>query len=77
MFTGKYRRGSLKRHMRHKHKAVQGAEVVEKTLVCEAFGCSRVFKRQDSRLKHHRKIHPELDIAGAVPRKQQFECILE
>jgi hypothetical protein len=52
-FTGVYRRGNLKRHMRQKHE-----EQIQYT--CTVEGCSKVFLRQDAKLKHIRKKHPEL-----------------
>jgi uncharacterized Zn-finger protein len=72
VFTGKYRRGNLQRHMRLKHPKGQSADKNEKEYSCEARGCSNVFKRQDARLKHIRTKHPELHIAAAVPRKQRL-----
>lgn len=68
-FTGTHRRGTLHRHMRLKHSAHDFSP--EKSFPCEASGCRKVFKRQDARLKHHRKKHPELGVAAATPRKDK------
>jgi len=60
-FTGDYRKGNLSRHMRLKH----GDD--DRKYNCE--GCRKVFKRQDARLKHYRKHHPELSSGPPNPRK--------
>jgi hypothetical protein len=62
-YTGTYRRGTLQRHLRLKHGPVE-----EKGYVCESVGCGKVFKRQDARLKHHRRRHPELQEADPKSR---------
>ncbi|KAH7085725.1 hypothetical protein BKA63DRAFT_25279 [Paraphoma chrysanthemicola] len=54
MYSGKYRRGTLLRHMRLKH----GLE--EREYPCEQLRCEKSFKRQDARLKHYRKHHRHL-----------------
>jgi hypothetical protein len=66
-FQGKYRRGTRQRHMRLKHSNTKGPE--DREYPCEAMGCDKVYMRQDARLKHLRKVHPELRVAAAVPRK--------
>jgi hypothetical protein len=48
-FTGLYRRGNQRRHFRLIHNSVQ--------YPCGVSGCYKTFKRQDARLKHHRKHH--------------------
>jgi uncharacterized Zn-finger protein len=55
VFTGQYRNGNLNRHRRLKHRG-------EDTAVyrCIAEHCSRIFLRQDARLKHYRRHHPSL-----------------
>jgi hypothetical protein len=53
--------------MRLKHGKVRGKE--EKKYPCEACGCDKVYMRQDARLKHYRKRHPELNPSAAVRRK--------
>jgi hypothetical protein len=65
-FTGKYRRGTLQRHMRLKHMSA-AKEAEDREYPCTA--CGRLFKRQDARLKHLRNKHPELCVPAAVPRK--------
>ncbi|KAF2032070.1 hypothetical protein EK21DRAFT_87451 [Setomelanomma holmii] len=52
-FTGRYRRGNRARHERLNHGS-------NKTYHCEAAGCEKTFLRQDARLKHYRKRHPDL-----------------
>jgi len=59
-FTGLYGRGNLGRHKRLVHSN-------NRSYVCEDRWCAKVFKRQDARLKHYRKCHPEL----AAPRVSQ------
>jgi hypothetical protein len=59
-FNGKYRKGNLARHKRLIHRRCE-------PYVCESDGCERSFKRQDARLKHHRRHHPLL-AAPYVPR---------
>jgi hypothetical protein len=66
-FQGKYRRGTRQRHMRLKHGKARGLE--EKEYPCEAFGCRKFYMRQDARLKHYRKQHPELNPSVVVRRK--------
>lgn len=56
-YTGKYRRGNLSRHMRWQH-GTNGTHEYP----CGA--CDRVFQRQDARLKHQRKRHPEFVLPG-------------
>jgi hypothetical protein len=56
-FTGDYRRGNLGRHRRLRHG--------NKFYVCEDDTCAKEFKRQDARLKHYRKYHP--DLAASTP----------
>jgi uncharacterized C2H2 Zn-finger protein len=54
-FNGTYRRGNLSRHIRQKHGLIP-----TRPYVCEEDGCSKVYYRQDARLKHYRKQHPHL-----------------
>ncbi|KAJ4985711.1 hypothetical protein SVAN01_08798 [Stagonosporopsis vannaccii] len=61
-FTGRYGKGNLGRHRRHKH----GGQVV--ALSCEDENCSKVFRRQDARLKHYHNNHPYLSRAHAMSR---------
>lgn len=51
MFSGKYRRGNLARHMRLKHVKEAG----ERLYFCEE--CGKAYHRQDARLKHYRRKH--------------------
>jgi uncharacterized Zn-finger protein len=62
-YKGRYRKGNLARHMRLKH----GISVM--VYYCKASGCTRDFRRQDARLKHHRKRHPELGSGPASSRR--------
>jgi hypothetical protein len=64
-FTGAYRAGNLGRHTRLKHAST------ERNLY-ECTGCSKVFQRQDARLKHARRRHPELCLPP-VQRRQSTE----
>lgn len=57
-FTGRFRRGNQLRHVRLKHNAVE--------FPCGVHGCTMVFRRQDARLKHHRKNH--LDVLPLLRR---------
>jgi hypothetical protein len=66
-FTGTYRRGNLQRHMRLKHSPSSKEE--EREYACNATGCNKRFKRQDARLNHFRKHHPE--IGAALPRSRK------
>jgi uncharacterized Zn-finger protein len=67
-FKGKYQRGNLQRHMRLKHGKIQGRE--EKEYPCEASNCSKIYMRQDARLKHYRKKHPQLNPRVALRRRK-------
>jgi hypothetical protein len=53
--------------MRLKHGKIQGRE--EKEYPCEASNCSKRYMRQDARLKHYRKEHPQLNPRVALRRK--------
>jgi hypothetical protein len=64
IFTGSYRSRNKSRHMRLKHGHS------EKSYPCESKECSKTFKRQDARLKHHRSQHPHLADA-AEPKNRQ------
>lgn len=66
-FRGHHRFGTMHRHMRLKHRGHD----VERSFPCQAPGCAKSFKRQDARLKHHRRNHPELMVAAATPRKER------
>jgi hypothetical protein len=57
-FKGRYRKGNLTRHRRHHH----GSN--ETVFPCEMASCTRMFKRQDARLKHYRRHHPQ---SGQIP----------
>lgn len=64
-FKGKYQRGTLQRHVRMKH----GKHGEEGMLYpCEIDRCKNTFCRQDSRLKHYRKHHPELSLPSPISR---------
>jgi hypothetical protein len=63
MFSGKYRRGNLQRHIRLKHVHD------ERLYACKAASCGKIFKRQDARLKHYRKQHPSLGSAPVHSRR--------
>lgn len=65
-FCGDYRKGNLARHRRQKH----GEE--EQSYPCEESYCSRVFKRQDARLKHYRKQHHWRAPQPPQPRKMDL-----
>lgn len=61
-FTGAHRRGNFLRHQRISHSSHSGYQ----DYPCQL--CSKVFRRQDARLKHQRKYHPELGTESPVPR---------
>lgn len=58
---------NLQGHMRLKHGKLQDGE--ESEYRCLVTGCTKIFKRQDSRLKHIRKKHPNLGAAAPKARK--------
>lgn len=65
-FTGQHSRGSLSRHMRHKHRASDGQSMI---FTCTE--CSRRYRRRDALLNHVRKMHQEaLEI---LPEKGNME----
>lgn len=64
-FHGKYRRGSLNRHMRLKHRGSPG------NYPCAERSCIKTFKRSDARLKHYRRHHPWRANGPPVPRGPQ------
>jgi hypothetical protein len=65
MYGGKYRLGTLQRHMRHKHG------VQRRVHDCEDPDCNKSFVRSDARLKHYRMSHPYLAPKGRQPRPKQ------
>lgn len=64
-YRGKHRRSTLSRHKRLKHSGNADTKYE-----CEQYGCNRVFKRQDARLKHYRSHHPHL-ANPMIPRGSQ------
>jgi hypothetical protein len=67
-FHGNHRKGSFNRHRRLYHQP-EGVKLYP----CVHPSCERVFKRQDARLKHHRRRHPELGEDEPVLRPRQHE----
>ncbi|KAF1837576.1 hypothetical protein BDW02DRAFT_577023 [Decorospora gaudefroyi] len=65
-FTGLYGKSNLHRHQRLKKCHVEGQD--EQQYECKAAGCSKRYKRQDARVKHYRKHHPELAPGPVLPR---------
>ncbi|KAH9865459.1 hypothetical protein J1614_009043 [Plenodomus biglobosus] len=63
-FQGAYRKGSYARHMRLKHN-----NNTPTAYFCEYCSSPKPFKRQDARLKHYRKHHPDLGVKPARPRR--------
>ncbi|KAH6861064.1 hypothetical protein BKA58DRAFT_443834 [Alternaria rosae] len=61
-FTGLYSRGNLGRHRRLVHGT--GSRYV-----CGDDTCAKEFRRQDARLKHYRKYHPELAADSPLVRR--------
>jgi hypothetical protein len=62
-FSGTYRKGNLARHKRTSHND-------PKRYICEDDTCARQFKRQDARLKHYRKRHPNILAATPYTRRR-------
>jgi hypothetical protein len=58
-FAGQYRRGNLRRHVKHTHK---GAKILQ----CQVGKCTKGFRRSDAWLKHARKQHPEICLVPAL-----------
>ena len=56
----------MSRHIRTKHGAPGG---VAREYPCSKQGCGKIFRRNDAKLNHERKEHPELGRLSAVPRK--------
>ena len=61
-FTGLYSRGNLGRHRRLVHGT--GSRYV-----CGDDTCAKEFRRQDARLKHYRKYHPDLAADSPLVRR--------
>jgi hypothetical protein len=61
-FHGTYRRGNMNRHRRQKHQT-------QSSYPCADPNCPRVFGRQDARLKHQRRHHPELGNQAPISRR--------
>jgi hypothetical protein len=61
-FQGEYRRGNYNRHRRLYHGPQSGYPCLDSS-------CPKVFRRQDSRLKHHRRHHPSLGNQTPVIRR--------
>jgi hypothetical protein len=71
-FTGKYRRGTLRRHMRLKHVTGQDSGDQERRYICDVEGCNKVYKRRDALLKHERYKHPELRIPPPIRQRAEL-----
>ena len=69
-FTGDHSRGNLARHHRIQHRGENGGA---RTFLCNADNCERVFTRKDSRLKHERRWHPELELRGPEKRPRSWK----
>ncbi|OCK91422.1 uncharacterized protein K441DRAFT_575042, partial [Cenococcum geophilum 1.58] len=65
-FTGSSRKGNMSRHIRTKHGAPSSSA---QEYPCSKQGCGKTFRRNDAKLNHERKEHPELDRLSTVPRK--------
>jgi uncharacterized C2H2 Zn-finger protein len=65
-FTGDSKKGNMSRHIRTKH-SVPGRLALEYS--CTSVGCGKFFWRNDAKLNHERKEHPELGRMSAVPKK--------
>jgi hypothetical protein len=63
-FTGKYGVGNCARHVRLKHAGADNA-----LYKCNASDCHKIYQRQDARLKHERRKHPELHLSPAMTRR--------
>lgn len=63
-FHGEYARGNCARHKRQKH-SMEG----EQHFLCKYLSCQKSFNRQDARLKHYRRSHPELELKPPRGRK--------
>lgn len=64
-FHGEYRQSNLARHSRLRHTS--GGKVYP----CE--DCDKIFRRQDARLKHYRRKHPNLTTLPLSQTKKQSE----
>ena len=60
-FVGLSRKGNMLRHIRTRHGAPK--------YLCSSVGCGKMFRRNDAKLNHERKKHPELGRMSAVPKK--------
>ena len=64
-FRGSSRKGNMSRHILTKHGPSGG---VAGEYPCSSIGCGKMFRRNDAKLNHERKEHPELGRLAAVPR---------
>lgn len=65
-FTGMSKIGNRSRHIRTMHGA---PETRARVYLCTSIRCGKTFRRNDAKLNHERKEHPELGRMPAVPRK--------
>ncbi|KAF2475489.1 uncharacterized protein BDR25DRAFT_382501 [Lindgomyces ingoldianus] len=65
-FNGRYAKGNLRRHRRNVHGY---SPCGPRKLPCLVSHCDKLFRREDSRLKHERKCHPGLATKPPIPRK--------
>jgi len=72
LFTGVWAQRNLNRHLEAVHAPYSSHDGV-KHFRCSMGECSRTFRRNDARLVHERRSHPELNRAPATRRKKSGE----
>ncbi|KAH7068472.1 hypothetical protein FB567DRAFT_249600 [Paraphoma chrysanthemicola] len=71
-FTGVYAHRNLNRHMESMHAPCASADGV-KHIRCSFQECDKTFRREDARLVHERRSHPELNRPPPSKRKRSGE----
>ncbi|KAF1842734.1 uncharacterized protein K460DRAFT_287456, partial [Cucurbitaria berberidis CBS 394.84] len=71
-YTGNWAHRNLLRHLENKHSDLEFPNGV-KHIRCNQEGCDSVFGRNDARLVHERRSHPELDTPPPKKRKRTDE----
>lgn len=68
-YTGAWAHRNLTRHMEAMHAPCASSTGL-KQIKCSLNGCGRTFRRDDARLVHERRSHPELNRPPAAKRKR-------
>ncbi|KAH8732636.1 hypothetical protein GQ44DRAFT_696209 [Phaeosphaeriaceae sp. PMI808] len=75
-YNGEWAHRNLTRHMERVHAPCSSTDGV-RLFICSHGECDKTFKREDARLVHERKSHPELNRPPPTKRKRSGEYELQ